>query len=184
MYTRYYYRSFIDSQFDKRIRLYVSVDQSVTRSIRQDTRRLRFSFFRLQCQTAGSISAPIRDRHSLAPVPLSGMPATWSADRVLNFHENVCAWCASRPSVIGVIGSGIAKCQARFWGFGENFSKHWKTSNKMKLWRWKNETFRASSWESFSIFEFGLRGRHQNVTKISLQPDLMLQIRTQSPCHG
>jgi hypothetical protein len=88
MYTRCFHRSFISS-LNINANDYVSVVQSVTRSNRQDTRRLRFSFFRLQCQTAGNLSAPICDRHYLAPVPFSGMPATWSADRILNFHETV-----------------------------------------------------------------------------------------------
>lgn len=35
----------------------------------------------------GDFRSPICERQSLAPVPLSGTPATWSADRILNFHE-------------------------------------------------------------------------------------------------
>jgi hypothetical protein len=87
MYTQYYYRSFIDSQFDKRIRLYVSVVLDVTIKNRQDTRRLRFSFFRLQCQTAGNLSAPISDRQFLARFPFQ---VTGTKRRsLLNFHEIV-----------------------------------------------------------------------------------------------
>ncbi len=95
MYTQYYYRSFIDSQFDKRIRLYVSVVLDVTIKNRQDTRRLRFSFFRLQCQTAGSFSAPISDRQFFARFPFR---VTGSKRRsLLNFHEAVSAK-SLRPS--------------------------------------------------------------------------------------
>ncbi len=42
----------------KRITTNVSVVQAVTRSNRQDTRRLRFFFFHLQCQTAGKLDPP------------------------------------------------------------------------------------------------------------------------------
>jgi hypothetical protein len=54
----------------------------------------------------GAYSAPICNRHFLAPVPLSGMPATWSADRILNFHEAVGANRAPQALSERVIGRG------------------------------------------------------------------------------
>ena len=60
----------------------------------------------------GALRAPISDRQFLAPVPFSGMPATWSADRVLNFHEAVGANRAPQALSERVIGARLAKCQA------------------------------------------------------------------------
>ena len=52
--------------------------------------------------------------NSLPPVPLSGMPATRSADRILNFHEAVGANRAPQALSERVIGRGPSKCQAPF----------------------------------------------------------------------
>ena len=51
---------------------------------------------------------------TLLPVPLSGMPADWSADRILNFHEAVGANRAPQALSERVIGRGPSKCQVSF----------------------------------------------------------------------
>jgi hypothetical protein len=50
--------------------------------------------------------------NSLLPVPFSGMPADWSADRILNFHETVGANRAPQALSERVIGAVPSKCQA------------------------------------------------------------------------
>jgi hypothetical protein len=51
---------------------------------------------------------------TLLPVPFSGMPADWSADRILNFHEAVGANRAPQALSERCIGRGRSKCQAPF----------------------------------------------------------------------
>jgi hypothetical protein len=48
----------------------------------------------------------------LLPVPFSGMPADWSADRILNFHGVVGANRAPQALSERFIGRGPSKCQA------------------------------------------------------------------------
>lgn len=84
---------------------------------RKDTRRLRFSFFLLQCQSAGNRVAPrpweglVRDRQTLAPVSLF-REAGWLADRVFEFRTEASAPQHRCPSVVAYIDTCPVKCQA------------------------------------------------------------------------
>ena len=75
----------------------VSVVHEVTLANRQDTRRLRFSFFLQRCQTAGRIASPnLRDRTRNPAVPLLGgtgsfEPVAYDAHRDVGATER----CAS-----------------------------------------------------------------------------------------
>ena len=75
----------------------VSVVHEVTLANRQDTRRLRFSFFLQRCQTAGRIASPnLRNRTRNPAVPLVGgtgsfEPAAYDAHRDVGATER----CAS-----------------------------------------------------------------------------------------
>ena len=68
----------------------VSVVHEVTLANRQDTRRLRFSFFLQRCQTAGKLLLSFRFMQPTKnpPVPLSGNTGV-SASCTLNSHRNV-----------------------------------------------------------------------------------------------
>ena len=68
----------------------VSVVHEVTLMNRQDTRRLRFSFFLQRCQTAGKLLLSLRFMQPTKnpPVPLSGNTGV-SASCTLNSHRNV-----------------------------------------------------------------------------------------------
>jgi hypothetical protein len=79
-----------------------------SRGNRKDTRRLRFSFFLLQCQSAGDLhpdfqcysnplEVDLRDRQDLSRFPLARLPAGF-ADRVLISHRGVGAFAPASLS--------------------------------------------------------------------------------------